>query len=156
MNIVTRRPFGPVGIFKDFNNFGNSQIAVSNKRTETVSRPAVDILETEQNYTLAVDLPGIKPENIDVTTEDGVISIRASRVVEQQADNTENDSGGQDEQPATVTVKRIERFHGEYLRQFNMPEDANLSSVAAKCEHGVLELTVPKAEKQQPQRITIN
>lgn len=101
--------------------------------------PAVDIQEKEDAYVLYADVPGVDPERIEVNMENGCLSIRGERAP--------ND----DREP----YKRIERPRGTFYRRFSMPDSADASKVTARSRNGVLEITIPKHEKLQARRISI-
>lgn len=108
--------------------------------TENASawRPAVDIIESKDEYRLMLDLPGIDPTTIDITEEKKVLSIKAEKpsieVKEGQA------------------VSRSERKSGTYQRQFTLPEDADVESIVAESKNGVLNLTIRRVQPVETQR----
>ena len=103
--------------------------------------PAVDIKEDENGFVLHADIPGVDPKDIEVSMENGVLTIRGERHVE-----TEEEREG---------YKRIERARGTFYRRFALPDTADADKISALGEHGVLEVRIPKAEKVQPRRITV-
>ena len=103
--------------------------------------PAVDIVEEKDRFVLRADVPGVLPEDIDVSMDNGVLSISGER----HAIATEEETG----------VQRIERATGRFLRRFTLPETANAESVAARSANGILEVTIPKAPEIQARRITV-
>lgn len=103
--------------------------------------PAVDVKETSNEYVLNVDVPGVKPENIDITLENGVLSLKGERQWENQ-----------DEQN---NYKRVERARGTFFRSFSLPESADADQVKAKSNDGVLEIVIPKQPKAQPRKIKV-
>ena len=103
--------------------------------------PDVDVREAADQYHISVDLPGVAPADIAVTTEHGVLTIRAER---QSAENI-----------AAEGYSRIERRTGTYLRRFTLPEDADAGAIAARSVHGVLEVTIGKQAKAQPRRVEV-
>jgi len=103
--------------------------------------PAVDIKETDTAYVIHADLPGVKPDDIEVTLENGELTIQGSR--ESSKEETQDD------------YKRIERFSGTFLRRFTLPELADTENVSAKTKEGVLELVIPKTEKAKQRKITV-
>lgn len=108
---------------------------------DTALVPDVDVREAAEQYQISVDLPGVAPADISVTTEHGVLTIRAER---QTAENT-----------AAEGYSRIERRTGTYLRRFTLPEDADAGAIAARSVHGVLEVTIGKQAKAQPRRVEV-
>jgi HSP20 family protein len=140
MNLVTRRPYG---LFSGFHNtaFDNRLAAnVDNRLVGAKSWvPEVDIFEDEKAYHLSVDLPGIKSEEIDVTAHDGILTIKGDR--ESVLEDRE--------------LKRSERVYGSFLREFSMPDTADLENIKASSQHGVLDIEVPKVTKSEPRRIQV-
>ncbi len=114
----------------------NSNIEVSDWR------PAVDIKEEKERYVIHADLPGVKPEDIEVTMEKGILTLKGER----SSDTEESHEG----------YKRVERVRGTFYRRFSLPDTADTDKIAAKSKDGVLEIAVPKHEKVQPRRITVN
>lgn len=103
--------------------------------------PSVDVHEEADRYVVRADLPGVLPTDIQVTADQGVLSIRAQR----QAERREAGAAG----------GRYERVAGTFVRRFTLPEDANAEAISARSTHGVLELTIPKQAKPEPRRITV-
>ena len=103
--------------------------------------PAVDIKEEAERFVLRADLPGVDPENIEVTMADGVLTIQGSRASES------NDADG--------NYQRYERVTGRFVRRFTLPETANAENIAALTKHGVLEVSIPKQAKPQPRKISV-
>jgi len=103
--------------------------------------PRVDIREEKDRFVVLADIPGVDPKNIDITAENGVLTIRGERQSEKRA----NEDG----------YERVERVAGSFLRRFTLPEGANTDSIKAKQNNGVLEVTIPKQPQVQPRRIAI-
>ena len=103
--------------------------------------PAVDIKEEPAQFVIHADLPGVDLKDIEVTLENGVLTLKGQRASEKK-EETEN-------------YRRIERVRGTFLRRFSLPDAVDAEKVAAKCKDGVLELVVPKREAAQPRRIAI-
>ncbi len=103
--------------------------------------PVVDIKEETDKFILHADLPGVERDAIDITMEDGVLSIRGERRLEEEGEN------GQ--------YKRIERAHGTFYRRFSLPDTADPEGITARCNNGVLEVVIPKREQVRPRRIQV-
>jgi HSP20 family protein len=103
--------------------------------------PPVDIHEEANQFVLHVDLPGVDPKAVEITTDHGVLSIRGRREETQR----ESHEG----------YRRIERVTGEFQRRFSLPESADVQSIKAKVVNGVLEVFIPKQAQVQPHRITV-
>lgn len=104
--------------------------------------PAVDIKEEENQFLLVADIPGVNPADIDIHMENGMLSIKGERNTELK---TEHEG-----------FKRIERKHGVFYRRFNMPEGVDAEGIKAKCDNGVLTLSIPKQDAAKPRKITVN
>lgn len=142
MALITRHPLGLFGeLQRDVNRLFDSRLFsnTSNPISSGDWLPAVDIHEDKDGYLLSIDLPGIRPEDIHVSAHNGVLSISGKR----EEINTDKEQ------------KRSERFFGSFLREFSMPENADLEKVQANSKHGVLELRVPKSSKPEPRRIEV-
>ena len=103
--------------------------------------PAVDIKEEADRYVIHVDVPGVDPKDIEVHMENGVLSIKGER-----------ESESKEEQER---YKRVERVRGSFFRRFTMPDTVNADAIGATSKNGVLEIVVPKQERQQPKRIQV-
>ncbi len=103
--------------------------------------PAVDIKEEDARFVLHADIPGVKPEDIDVSMEDGVITIKGEKESESK---TEKEG-----------FKRVERTSGSFYRRFSLPDTADAEAITAQSIHGVLEITIPKREAVKPKKISV-
>ena len=104
--------------------------------------PAVDIRETEQELTFAVALPGIKLEDVEVTAEDGVLTIRG--------ESTDERKEGED-----GWYHLVERNYGSFMRRFQLPQGVDAEKIEADVENGLLQVRIPKAALPQPKKIQI-
>ena len=104
-------------------------------------RPAVDIKEEDNRFVILADVPGIDPKDIEVTMEDGVLTLQGERSTQ-----TEEEREG---------YKRIERARGTFYRRFSLPDSADAEGIKAKGKDGVLEIAIPKHERVQPRRIAV-
>ena len=107
--------------------------------------PPVDITEYTDRFELQVDLPGVEPEKVDITLEDGVLSISGER--EPQTRRADDDAEAR---------TRIERGHGRFYRRFVLPETVDSERVQAPGRNGVLAITIPKQAKALPRRIKVS
>ena len=103
--------------------------------------PAVDIKEEADKFLVSADLPGVESKDIDVSMENGRLTIRGKR-----------ESEVKDEKEG---YRRVERVYGEFYRQFTLPDSADPEKVSAKCDKGVLEISIGKTEARKPKRITV-
>ena len=103
--------------------------------------PPVDISEEQNQFLLHVDLPGGDPKGVEITSDQGVLTIRGKREVASR----QSQEG----------FRRVERHSGEFQRRFSLPETADVQNVKAKAVNGVLEVSIPKMAQVQPHRITV-
>lgn len=104
--------------------------------------PAVDIKEEANQFVLIADIPGVDPKDIEITMDNSVLTVKGERNFE----NRDEDK----------TYKRFERIAGTFYRRFSLPDSADSERISAKGEHGVITITIPKKEKAQPRRISVN
>lgn len=104
--------------------------------------PAVDIKESEQEILLEVELPGLKPENVEVIAENGVLTIRG----EKRSERKEGDDN---------RYQVVERSYGTFVRTFQLPQGVDEDQIKGEFENGVLSIAIPKAALPQPKRIQI-
>jgi HSP20 family protein len=105
-------------------------------------RPAVDIFEETDRFVILADLPGVDPKDIEVTMERGVLTIKGERKLEK--DTTEQEG-----------YRRVERAYGTFHRRFSLPDSADPDRIQANSRNGVLEIRLPKLQKVQPKKITV-
>ena len=105
--------------------------------------PAVDVREEENALVLELELPGVNPEHVEVTAENGVLTIRGEK-------RSERKEG--DEQRRWFMV---ERTHGAFHRAFQLPKGVDESQIEAAFEHGLLTVRVPHSALPQPRRIQV-
>ncbi len=105
--------------------------------------PALEMTETEKAYKITAEIPGIDPDDVDLTFEDGVLRIAGEKKVERE----ENERG----------YHLSERSYGMFERLVELPSSANPEKIAAKFKNGVLAITVEKdgKEKRRARRIKI-
>lgn len=103
--------------------------------------PAVDIKEEDSRFVISADVPGVDPDDIEVTMENGMLTIRGERKLESR----EGSNG----------FRRVERLHGLFHRRFSLPDTADPEGISATGRNGVLEVVIPKKPDVQPKRITV-
>ncbi|WP_043765374.1 Hsp20/alpha crystallin family protein [Algiphilus aromaticivorans] len=104
--------------------------------------PPVDIEESKDRFVIYADVSGIDPSSIDVTLENGVLTLSGSRE-------------GQVEQQDAAERRRVERARGRFYRRFTLPDTADADNVSARGNNGVLEIVIPKRAASQPRRISV-
>lgn len=103
--------------------------------------PAVDIFEQKDRFVLRADLPGISVDAIDVSMEDGVLSLTGERTREADED--------------IEGIRRFERSNGKFQRRFSLPDTADAEHITARSSNGILEVSIPKQPEVQARRITV-
>jgi len=122
--------------------FEESYVAPTNGRSGQGFVPALDLSETTDGYLVEVAVPGLKPEDLDVTVENNVLTIKG-KLDRQNEDRQRN-------------YHRIERRYGSFQRTIALPSTVKADSIAADLNNGILRLEIPKAEEVKPRRIGVN
>ena len=104
--------------------------------------PPVDIRETADTFEFTAELPGLTKDDVSITIEDKVLTLSGER----KWDEEENKNN----------YHRVERAYGSFTRAFTLPSVVDSDKVSARFEHGILTVSVPKAEEVKPRRIKIN
>lgn len=128
-------------LWNQFDDLFNDNFARGRALQTRAFVPAVDINETKEGYDLVADVPGLTPENIDVTVEDGVLKLRGER----KAERDETKDG----------YRRVERTFGSFERSFVLPKGVTAESVVASVDHGQLKVHIPKPAAQTPKKIAV-
>jgi len=103
--------------------------------------PAFDISETEKEYMITGEIPGIDAKELDITLLDGILTIKGEKEQEKE-DKDEN-------------YHRVERHYGSFQRNFRIPEKVKTDKLDATYKDGVLKLTLPKAEASEAKKIEV-
>jgi len=103
--------------------------------------PAVDIKEDNERFVIHADITGVKPDDIEISMEGGVLTVKGEKSSESK---TEKEG-----------YKRVERTSGMFYRRFSLPDSANAEAINASTKNGVLEIVIPKKEPIKPKRINI-
>jgi HSP20 family protein len=143
MNIARFEPWSFVDLLhRDLDRLAAQRSAVDADNSSVADWvPAVDIVEERDRFVLRADVPGVNPDDIDVSMDAGVLSLSGER----HAIAPSDDAG----------VQRIERATGRFLRRFTLPETADAEGVTAKCANGILEVSIPKTPAIQARRISV-
>jgi HSP20 family protein len=103
--------------------------------------PPMDLVETENDFVLRADLPGLSEEDVSIEVEDRVLTLSGERKAEHES--------------AKEGYHRVERAFGAFARSLTLPEGVNAEAVEAHFDRGVLEIRIPKPEQRKPRKITI-
>lgn len=144
MKLVPRDPFfNYFPQFKDLNRLFNIELDDEDSTIATSAwSPAVDIAEKDDHFLIEADVPGVDPKDIEISMENGVLTMRGER----ESEIKEEKEG----------YTRVERSHGSFYRRFSLPESADPDHITAKSSKGVLQITVGKKEVAKPKIITVN
>ena len=103
--------------------------------------PRVDIAETDKEFVIKAELPEIKKEEVSVSVDNGVLTLRGERKQEKEEKGKK--------------FHRIERFYGSFTRSFTLPENVDETKVDASFKDGILQLTIPKTKESKPKAIEV-
>ena len=109
--------------------------------SDTNWAPQVDLAESEEAFHLVADIPGVNPDDIEISLNNGILTIRGERNTKQEVNEK--------------SFTRRERRRGTFLRQFNLPESVDADTVKAKSAHGVLQVTIPKVLPAKPITVSV-
>lgn len=148
MHLVNWTPFrdmeGVIDRYQDM--FARSALAGSERAfgREFEWRPNVDISESKKEYLIKAELPDIDKDDVDVSVENGLLTISGERHFESDEE--------------TETQHRVERMYGKFSRRFALPSDIDESKISAKSKNGVLKVRIPKSKEstEQPVHITVS
>lgn len=103
--------------------------------------PAVDVLETDTEFQIRAELPGIEKEQVSLAVEEGVLTISGRREQEKEENGKR--------------YHKIERAYGSFARSFTVPDIVDQHKVSAEFKNGVLTVRLPKSEKARPKSIEV-
>jgi HSP20 family protein len=136
MNIAIREPWSLLTrLNRDLDGF----LGTPNNAVAFI--PAVDVQEEKDRFVVKADLPGVKPEDIEVTAEKGILTLRGER----KSDRKEDAEG----------YERLERVSGSFTRRFQLPENVQADAIKARFTHGVLEVAIPKQPQVAARKVTV-
>jgi HSP20 family protein len=144
MSLIRWEPFGDVdALFNRLMPSGYARLALAGNGRKLDWSPSADISETDKEYVIRAELPAVKKEDVQVTYDEGVITIKGER--KQQKDERNE------------KFHRVESFYGSFERSFSLPENANTETINCESKDGILTVHIPKTEtvKQKPKQITV-
>lgn len=104
--------------------------------------PALDLSETEDGFLIEAVLPGLRPEDLEISVENHVLTIKGE--VRQDASHKNR------------SYHRLERRYGSFQRVIGLPSGVKSDAIKATLNHGILRLEIPKAEEVKPRRISVS
>jgi HSP20 family protein len=103
--------------------------------------PAMDLVETDDDFVLRADLPGLAEGDVNIELEDNVLTVSGER----KSEHEERKEG----------YYRVERASGSFSRSLTLPEGVNADAIKASFDKGVLEVRIPKPEERKPRKVAI-
>ena len=103
--------------------------------------PACDVCEDRDTVTISVELPGVRPEDVKLTVENNVLTVRGEKREETRSDQEQ--------------THRAERAYGWFERAFALPSTVDPEQIEARYENGILRITIRKAERARPREIPV-
>lgn len=138
MNLVRHEP---LSLIAGVDRLLNHRLGSLSETARPDWAPAVDIREEETQFVLRADIPGVDPKDIEITTDDGVLTIRGQR---EESKKQEGEG-----------FQRLERISGRFVRRFTLPDTTAAEKISAEGRHGVLEVRIPKVAKAQSRRVSV-
>ena len=131
MNLIKWVPnSSTISVFNEVDNIFNKMLNIDSYRYNTWS-PSFNVSESNKQFIVYADLPGVDKKNINIELEDGIINISGERM--SKCNNSD--------------VYYTNNVSGKFSRSFNLPDNCNGEKITAKLSDGVLELTIPKVDK---------
>jgi len=103
--------------------------------------PAVDVYEKDDKFVVKAEIPGMKPEDVDVSVTDDMVTIKGEKKTESEVNDED--------------YYRCERTYGSFYRSIPLPSNVDADKIEASYDDGVLEVTVPKTAKATPKKIKV-
>jgi HSP20 family protein len=104
--------------------------------------PAMDLVETDEDFVLRADLPGLSEGDVNIELEDNVLTVSGER----KSEHSERKEG----------YYRVERASGSFSRSLTLPEGVDPAKISASFDRGVLEVRIPKPEERKPRKVAIS
>ncbi|MDB4912146.1 MAG: heat shock protein Hsp20 [Gemmatimonadetes bacterium] len=144
--MMTVRPLSPA-LDRMFSLNRELDRALGDAVTRSASRvwhPATDVIEQANGYLIALELPGVQPDAVEVVFEQNTLTVRGTKAPTVQP-----------AEDAELRIYTAERVSGAFERSFRLPEHVDGSAIQATFQNGVLSLSIPKKPASQPRRIEI-
>jgi HSP20 family protein len=133
-DLVTWDPFREIGVLRReidrlMSRFDAEAPA---RQLDAPWTPATDVVETDDAYVLTAELPGVSDSDIEISVDNGYLTVRGRREREFEVDEER--------------YHRVERSYGDFMRGFRLPEGVKEEDIRAGVAYGVLKITMPKGE----------
>ena len=141
MSISVWDPFREMEALLDrYSRSARKSAAGDNRQIEAGDwMPVVDIAETDNDFIVRTELPGVDKDDVHVNINNGVLTIKGEKKSETK----------------DAKRHRVECAYGSFVRSFTLPQDVDVEKVEAGYKHGILNLTIPKQEKAKPKQIEV-
>ena len=143
MAMVRYNPFGIGELQNEINRLFTDMGESDSSGATAHWMPKVDIQEYDNRFQLFVDLPGVDPKQVEITLDNGILSMSGERQDVMATGDGE------------VLNRRSEREHGRFYRRIILPDTNDTENVKATGTNGVLEISIQKQAKAQPRRIEV-
>lgn len=143
MQMVRYNPWNVGELRNEINRLFSNMSEAESSGATSGWMPAVDIHEFDTRFLLYVDVPGVNPKEVEITLDNGVLTIAGERSLPSAPNGEE------------LVHRRSERGHGRFFRRFTLPDTVDADNVRAADRDGVLEISIPKQAKAQPRRIKV-
>ncbi len=130
-------PFEPFSLLRDID-----RILEQRPARATTWAPRIDVLDREKQLVIRVEIPGMRPEDIDITIEDRTLTISGERSFEEET----SESG----------YHRREIFTGSFKRTLVLPEELDRGDISARADNGILEIAVPRRPEVLPRKVKVD
>ena len=146
MNLVYYQPWSLMDRWRHeidelFTRSSDASLPLPAVTSSTAWRPSVDLQEESDRFILRADVPGVELKDIEVSAEDGTLTICGERLAREHV--------GSD------GFEHIERVAGKFLRRFTLPDSARAEAIKARYADGVLEIEIPKQPRVETKRIIV-
>jgi len=141
MKVVRWNPGISMRWMNEFDRYVDRQLARPSWAAGSEKNLAVDVAENDESYVVKASVPGINPEDVEITFEDEVLTIKGE---------ISNESEKEEE-----NFHIRERWYGSFGRSLRFPANVDAEAIEATYENGILTLDVPKVEEEQPKRIEV-
>ena len=143
MNLMRFEPWSVADcVQRDLERLAGCRVGPTSARERAVDwTPAIDVVEEKARFVLRADLPGVRSEDVELSLEDGYLTISGERRAEDRSE--------------VEGMERYERATGRFLRRFALPDTADTGAITARSDNGTLEVVIPKLPQTQPRRITV-
>jgi len=131
------------GMDRFFNEFMGRSLGHEGDETPACGSwsPAVNILEKETEIVITADLPGLKAEDVEVTVDKSVLTVKGERTLEEVAEGE--------------TYHRVERSYGCFERSFSIPESVDAKKIEARFANGEMTVNLPKRAESKPRSVKV-